>query len=410
MTTPSNVIYFNFTDHTAQDRQGIIDMLRKGDMVMVNTDEPKVYRFDSTTLQFVESEYSEGYNSWNVCSTSPVEDVLTQKIFVFFVKSKDLYYSDPKDHVNTLHLQCEDDWYNIDSGRRFPFILNNGMPFAVYNIVNHNLVVPNDWSHAEYSWEVLAEEGLREESLNQEGPWNVLNEPQTPPNQPPCSRNLEEEFDNEAQLHTELNNLLDYVSEPQESDSDIELSESDEDEESLIRRAQEVSSDSESEFEDVQGESDSESDSGSDSGSDSESDIQTDVEETSDSEYDPTDDSQSESESEEDWLDQYYDEKRQDVDGEWYTRRQFYDYYGSDEAWDNLDPNIYHQYRYDDHYGIWATKEEFYQHYGSYRVWKRMHPVKIMKRRALWDTYRWSAYLPKHLRKRFINQMYATYL
>ena len=137
-----------------------------------------------------------------------------------------------------------------------------------------------------------------------------------------------------------------------------------------------------------------------------------DVEETSDSEYDPTDDSESESESEseEDWLDQYYDEKRQDVDGEWYTRRQFYDYYGSDEAWDNLDPNIYHQYRYDDQYGIWATKEEFYQHYGSYRVWKRMHPVKIMKRRALWDTYRWSAYLPKHLRKQFINQMYATYL
>ena len=58
--------------------------------------------------------------------------------------------------------------------------------------------------------------------------------------------------------------------------------------------------------------------------------------------------------------------KREDVDGEWYTRRQFYDYYGSDE--DNLDPNVYHQYRYDDQYGTWATKEEFYQHYGSDRI------------------------------------------
>ena len=107
--------------------------------------------------------------------------------------------------------------------------------------------------------------------------------------------------------------------------------------------------------------------------------------------------------------DDFWDEKRQDVDGEWYTRRQFYDYYGSDEAWDNLDPNVYHQYRYDDQYGTWATKEEFYQHYGSYRVWKRMHPMKIMRRKALWDTYCWSMYLPKHLRTKFIRDMLETY-
>ncbi len=389
MSIPSNVIYFNFTDHTSQDRQGINDMLRKGDMVMVNTDEPKVYRFDSTKLQFIESDYSSENNSWNVCSTNPVEDVLTQNIFVFFVKASDLYYSNLSDYVHTLHLKCEDNWYNIDSGRRFPFILNNTMSFAVYNVVNYNLVVPNDWGEAEYSWEVLAEEALNQEALNQTGPWNVVDEPRTPPNNPSCARNLEPEFDNEAQLHTELNNLLDYVSDPQESDSDIELSSDSEseDEESQILRAQEVSSDSESEHQE----------------------IETDVE--SDSEYDPTSDSDDsdDSDNSDDSDDEFWDEKRQDVDGYWYTRRQFYDYYGSDDAWDNLDPNVYQQYRFDDQYGIWACKEQFYQHYGTDRVWKRMHPMKILKRKAIWDTYCWSAYLPKHLRSKFIKQMLATY-
>ena len=71
------------------------------------------------------------------------------------------------------------------------------------------------------------------------------------------------------------------------------------------------------------------------------------------------------SDRQDDSDDEFWDEKRQDVDGYWYTRRQFYDYYGSDDAWDNLDPNVYQQYRFDDQYGIWACKEEFYQHYGT---------------------------------------------
>jgi len=145
--------------------------------------------------------------------------------------------------------------------------------------------------------------------------------------------------------------------------------------------------------------------------------------ESNDSDYEPvaddesdddeSDDDESDGESRDDESgdddDEFWDEKRQDVDGYWYTRSQFYDYYGGDEAWDNLDPNMYHQYRYDDQYGIWATKEEFYQHYGSNCNWKRMHPMKIMKRKAIWDTYCWSMYLPQHLRKRFIQTMLDTY-
>ena len=87
--------------------------------------------------------------------------------------------------------------------------------------------------------------------------------------------------------------------------------------------------------------------------------------------------SSSSSTSSYDSYDDYYDEKRQDTNGEWYTRRQFYDYYGSDDAWDNLNPNVYHQYRYDDQYCEWHTKEEFYQHYGTYRVWRRMDPLQL---------------------------------
>ena len=117
----------------------------------------------------------------------------------------------------------------------------------------------------------------------------------------------------------------------------------------------------------------------------------------SDEEYEP---SESGSDSSTDISDEeFWNEKRQDVDGYWYTREEFYDYYGSDEAWENLDPNVYHQYRYDDQYGTWATKDEFYQHYGSYRVWKRMHPMKRHATKSSMDTYCWSIYLPKHLRK-----------
>ena len=112
-------------------------------------------------------------------------------------------------------------------------------------------------------------------------------------------------------------------------------------------------------------------------------------------------------EVEEDYED--YEERREDVDGGWYTRRQFYDYYGSDEAWDDLDPSIYHQRRFDDHANCWVTREECYQHYGTYGVWKRMNPIKVMKRKAIWDAYTFSRYIPQELRRDFICHILQTY-
>lgn len=110
----------------------------------------------------------------------------------------------------------------------------------------------------------------------------------------------------------------------------------------------------------------------------------------------------------EEWF-EMYDEKRQDTDGGWYTRRQFYDYYGSDEAWDSLDPDIYHQYRFDTIYGEWHCKEEFYQHYGTNDIWKKMNPKRHMRRRVTCDVYHWASYLPDRLQDSFIKRMLQTY-
>ena len=137
---------------------------------------------------------------------------------------------------------------------------------------------------------------------------------------------------------------------------------------------------------------------------------------TSDEDYEPSDSSEPDDEydddyDDDDYDDEYaeYDEMRQDLNGCWYTRRQFYDWYGSDEAWDNLDPNIYHRMRYDENCGQWHTKEEMFQWYGSNIVWKKMNPKKQLKRRRLCDAYSWASYLPKNLQESFIGDYMRTY-
>ena len=401
MSIPSNVINFQFTNNPEKDIKTIRDLLHPGTMVLVDARDPLVYKNTAGVYQV--ADYSNGYNEefsqWTSSPIDPVTELVNMNMYGYFVKASDLFYSrgpqkfiDGRMSTDNLYLRCEDDWYQIDFGRRFPFILNNAIPFGVYNIEKHNMIIPNDWGNVDYSWEVL---------LDEPGPWNVLNQPQTPPNKPPFARNLEEEFDNERQLKSDLDSLLNY-----EDEESSESSESD----------MELTSGSESE----DGNNDNDNDNDSDNESDNESLVSEvggyaqDPDDDLESDYSPSEseesDSDSDSESElSDMDDEFWDEKRQDVDGYWYTRRQFYDYYGSDDAWDNLDPNVYHQYRYDDQYGIWACKEEFYQHYGTDRIWKRMHPMKRMKRKAIWDTYCWSMYLPEHLRFKFIKQMMKTY-
>ena len=130
-------------------------------------------------------------------------------------------------------------------------------------------------------------------------------------------------------------------------------------------------------------------------------------ESTEDEDYEPSNDS----DSSYDDFDKYeeYDEMRQDLNGGWYTRRQFYDYYGSDEAWDNLDPSIYQRMRYDENCDEWFTKEQFFQWYGSNIVWKKMNPKMQLKRMRLCGAYSWASYLPHNLQDSFIGDYMRTY-
>ena len=104
-----------------------------------------------------------------------------------------------------------------------------------------------------------------------------------------------------------------------------------------------------------------------------------------------------------------YDEWRQDVEGGWYTRRQFYDYYGSDEAWDNVDPSVFHKMRQDEVDGQFYTEEEFFQWYGTHDVWKKMHPKKLLMRRTLCSLFHYATYVHPNLQPSFICRMMATY-
>ncbi len=51
---------------------------------------------------------------------SPINKLINMEMYGFFVKRSDLYFKSTKDEV---FLRCDDSLYNIDFGRRFPFIM-----------------------------------------------------------------------------------------------------------------------------------------------------------------------------------------------------------------------------------------------------------------------------------------------
>jgi len=356
---PGNVIHLDYNeDHRAFMKQ-LVDLLREGNMIMVDYHNPILYRYDEGQLGMVYMR-ADDENDWLPSESNPLNAYINGSMQAFFVKSSDIHYTHkkwrapgldsdfmvPKLERLTFHLKYDEEWYSLDYNEddNTFFVPNPNAPeLGLYNAVKHNLVEA-DVDHTYESWDKLEVD----EDAN---PWSEY----------------------------EINQYVD----------------------SLINSNPENSSD-----EDESDNSDNDTDYGTDildtpsiHYTDDESD-ESDEDDASDEDYDPY--------SDEAWLEQY-DEKRQDIDGGWYTRRQFYDYYGSDDTWDNLDPSIYHPERYDDHYHCWVTKEECYQHYGSDRVWKRLHPIKVMKRKAIWDAYTYSHYVPESLRAQFINRILETY-
>ena len=223
----------------------------------------------------------------------------------------------------------------------------------------------------------------------------------TTPRTPACRKNLMDSFDNEVHNIDKTMELLEDSDELDEPD--IEL----------------TSGSDEDELED-----DIELTSGSDDDLDLEDDIELsdDVELECDSEkeseYSPSEVSSEQSDytvttvddnHEQDYYDDSYDELRQDLDGTWYTRRQFYDFYGSDAAWDNQDPHVFQNMRFDENEGLWYTKEQFYQYYGTDVIWMKMHPKKQLMRQTICNIYKDAQHLPEQLQHSFIHRFLGTY-
>ena len=67
------------------------------------------------------------------------------------------------------------------------------------------------------------------------------------------------------------------------------------------------------------------------------------------------------------------------------------------------------EYRMDYSDGNWYTKKEFKEYYGSHYVWKMMAPKKYIMREVLYYTYFTAANLPRSLQKAFIEDYTTTY-
>jgi hypothetical protein len=291
----------------------------------------------------------------------------------FFVKGSDLFY-----HKETkeFFLKCEEDWYQVDFTNEKHFALNNNLSITLHNFVTDEVKTLGEmraWEVVDSDYEPLSDRWFGTPDLDV-GYMDTFAGNSTFVNSTPGT----------GKGHT----ILDMINatDPSSDEDGSSDEESYEEDESVGGYAQDPNDMTE--------------------GSDDEDD--------SDSDYIPDEDEEEEGEVYEDrfdqeWLNEFYDEKRQDLDGNWYTRRQFYDYYGSDDAWDNLDPNTFQPYRYDEINNVWLSKEEFFQQYSSDRVWDKMTPELCMKRYAIWITYSWSRDLPKHMRHSFVRAMLATY-
>ena len=422
---PGNVIDFHFTDDVEKDSENLNNLMRDGSMLLVRrypfNDGYSFTRYDPSNLIFMRFDFSNTSMGEWVKTENPTDTVVEQyhngEHVPFFVKGSDLFY-----HKETkeVFLKCEEDWYQVDFTNEKHFALNNNLSITLHNLVTDEVKTLGEmraWEVVDSDYEPFSSKFLGATDLNTDYMDNFatgdnMYVPSTPGagkphsildmingTEPSSDEEVESSgFEIKAPLHKYL---LGYPVEQIEQ---------------LVSNSHKVLS--EQEEESVGGYAQDPNDMDS-----SESDEEGFVDNDSDyvPEYDDTDDDDVEEgevyekdkvyedQFDQEWLDEIYDENRQDLDGNWYTRRQFYDYYGSDDAWDNLDPNIFLPRRYDEIDCEWHSKEEFFQHYGSDCIWDKFHPVMVVKRTMIWRTYWWASSLPKHLRKAFIKEMLETY-
>ena len=386
---PGNVIDFRFSADVDRDSENLNNLMRDGSMIQANpytfNDGCCFIRYDPSNLKFMRFDLAKEC-MW-VTTKNPVEDMITilqrgaTPKAPFFMKGSDLFYNKGTKEV---FLKCEEDWYQVDFANEKHFVLNNHLSMTLHNLVTDEIKTLGEmraWEVVDTDYDAFSSKWLGTPDLNVDYMEHFSGNP------PFTGENTVFMPSGTGKTQT----VLDIINAINDNSSDEEVESSEEEQEYAQDTNVVDSSDSESE----KGESDADSD------------------------YDPTEDLEEgevyeedkvyEDQFDQEWLNEYYDEKRQDLDGNWYTRRQFYDYYGSDDAWDNLDPNTFQPYRYDEVDCEWHSKEEFFQQYGSDCVWDKFHPVMVVKRTMIWRTYHWASTLPKHLRKAFIKDMLETY-
>jgi hypothetical protein len=384
---PRNVIDFRFSGEDMKDIENLSNLFRDGSMVMFHRcrnhlEGMTFMRYVPGTLNFMQFDFTPSDMSdihWHI-TDNPVEGLVTvppgvrwSKRDVFFAKASELFYNKA---TNTVFLNCEEDWYQLDLMNEKYFILNNNLSITLHNLVTDEIKTLGEmraWEVVDTDYDPFSSKWLGTPDLNVD---------------------YMDNFSGGETGYGNTQTILDMINGPHDNSSDEEIETNEEVE--TFEEEQEYAQDPNVESSDSESNNDD-----------------------SDSDYDPAEDLEEgevyeedkvyEDQFDQEWLNEYYDEKRQDLDGNWYTRRQFYDYYGSDEAWDNLDPNTYQPYRYDEVDCEWHSKEEFFQQYGSDCVWDKFHPVMVVKRTMIWRTYNWASTLPKHLRKAFIKDMLETY-
>lgn len=387
---PGNVIDFRFSGVELTDKENLSNLFRDGSMVMFlkkrnYPDGMTFMRYIPGTLNFMQFDFTPSDMAdvhWHI-TDNPVEGLVNvppgvrwTRSGVFFAKASDLFYNKT---TKTVFLNCEEDWYQVDFANEKYFVLNNNLSITLHNLVTDEIKTLGDmraWEVVDTDYDPFSSKWLGTPDLNVDYMDNFSGGETGLP--------LESGYGN-------TQTILDMINGTDDNSSDEDV-ETDEEEQEYAQDPNDVES----------------------SGGESEND-----EPEDDSEYDPAEDLEAgevyeedkvyEDQFDQEWLNNYYDEKRQDLDGNWYTRRQFYDYYGSDDAWDNLDPNTYQPYRYDEIDCDWHSKEEFFQQYGSDCIWDKFHSVMVVKRTMIWKTYQWATTLPKHLRKAFIKEMLETY-
>jgi len=336
---------------------------------------------ETNTTKWSPTQYNPFDNHFN-----DTLDNSTQSSNVYVIRGNDMFYKLSSSswfshNILDLYVHFDNKWYFMKRHENhqeanIEFVeTSHNFNDQVMNVINNNMVTPNylsqmlspynndeEWS--KNAWSIVDSDSNTSEQLVEETNDMAEHTSQTPKTPPPpaCQRSLVDDFDEEVVdgipscdncCQTEIVDELSLSEEEDDCDEDY-----------VVDDVESYTSSSPS----------------------------------SSSSYDSYDS-----------YDDYYDEKRQDTNGEWYTRLEFYNYYGCDDSWDNLEPNVYHQYRYDDQYHEWHTKEEFYQHYGTYRIWRRMNPVTIMERRAIYGVYHSASYLPANLQDSYIRKMLATY-